>query len=214
MISGLQLWQATRDLLIALLGLYLAIATLASETMTLYSWGAWAAVFLFGLISLLLARFFLPLRPVAGLRALEWRVRLFHTSVAVLPFALVVLGLGLLSGNVTGASEKYWLGTASGFALAALSAAFLNPGKNLDWTASFVETTFQKDFKKCFEGSSAEMPDGLKERFPRHGLAHRALWDHRYTNEKDEPVRGWGRKDRRARAETLKFCISQHAAAK
>ncbi len=171
-------------------------------------------MFTLGLSSLGLAKLLLPLQPAPGVYALEFQVRLLHTSLSILPFALIVLGLGVLSSDVSKPAEKYWLGAASGFILAALAAALINPGKEKNWTASFVEKKLAKTYKTFVARDpgvedAREIPKGVARRWVRYGIENQALLNSQYMNEEGNPIRGWGYTARHARGRTLQAGIKE-----
>ncbi|MEU8838483.1 hypothetical protein AB0D97_05015 [Streptomyces roseus] len=150
----------------------------------------------------------LPENPVRGVKALEGEVGLLYSSLSILPFAGVFLGLGILSSRFSDTSEKYWFGAASGFILGGISAALIQPGKSMDWMAHRVETAFQNAYNQKFyvldDDGKPILEDSPDEAIwsPR-GVENEALSEVDYDDDEAGRVEGWDFKNRRARARTL-----------
>lgn len=202
------LWRASRDLLVALAGLVLAICTRTGGVAANSAWEAWGLLFLSGLACRIVANNSLPENPVRAVKALEGEVGLLYSSLSILPFAGVFLGLGILSSRFSDTSEKYWFGAASGFILGGISAALIQPGKSMDWMDHRVENAFQKAYAQKFyvlDDDGNPIPEDSPDEaiWSPRGVENEALSEVDYDDAEAGRVEGWDFKNRRARARTL-----------
>ncbi|MCA6095528.1 hypothetical protein LE181_25605 [Streptomyces sp. SCA3-4] len=205
--------RAIRDLVIALLGLTLAIATRAGGNSAKTSWIIWGCWIFIGAVALCISHWCLPngdnrhaRNPKLGLWALETEVLFLHAPAAILLFTGAFYGLGQLTANLSENTEKYWFGAASGFILAGLSAAIINPGKDIHWVENHVKKRLGKAFKKYFgrrDDHGTLLRKTVHSRWQPDGIESHALDLKNYDDQSGRRVSGWRWKYRRYRCETL-----------
>lgn len=215
-----QVLRAIRDLVIALLGLALAIAARAGGSPAKTLWIIWGCWIFIGVASFCVSHLCLPnsdnrpvRNPKLGLWALETEVLFMHAPVATLLFTGAFYGLGLLTANLSENTEKYWFGAASGFILAGLSAALINPGKDIHWVENHVEKRLGKTFKKYFgrrDNHGTLLRKTVQSRWQPDGIESHALSLKNYDDQTGRRVSGWRWKARRYRCATLIAGLSEN----
>lgn len=198
MVTYQSLLRALRDVAPAIAAVLLVLAVVHGGCLRVAGLAPLVFVLALGVVAHFVSKRRLPSQPRKAVFWIELRAWGLVGGLCVLFYGLCLYGLFKLAGSVHSDSGKYIVSATSGFALGALANAFIKPGDSVSWAATRVKDAFTDAYKPYFDSQASNPRFWSPE-----GAASHALQDDIYHPPGDKPIKGWGFRARRARANFL-----------